>query len=811
MRELPAGTVTFLFTDVEGSTRLLHELGPERYAKALAEHRRLLRDAFARHGGIEVDTQGDAFFVAFPDAGEALEAAAEGQRALRAGSISVRMALHSGEPIVTQEGYVGMDVHRAARICSTAHGGQVVASARTKALVDDELVDLGLHRLKDLGEPERLFQVGTGAFPPLRSLNATNLPTQASRLIGRERELEELVALVVEERLVTLTGAGGSGKTRFGLHVAAELVEEFPDGVFWVPLAEVTDPELVVPTIASNIGARGELADHIDERRTLFLLDNLEQVLGAALYLSKLLGRCPNLHLIVTSRALLRIEGEREYVVEPLPAPDAVALFRARAAVAEPADAVVEICRRVDCLPLAVELAAARTAILSPEALLARLEQRLPLLTGGRRDAPHRQRTLRATIEWSYELLDADEKELFARLAVFAGSFDVAAAEEVAGAELDTLQMLVDNSLVRRWASGRLGMLETIHEFALERLEDSGEAEDLRRRHFDYLLALARSANLSDEAEGPERIDLVRPEASNVRAALKWTLAADEIERGLRLAVALGNFWLATAPFEGMRWFDLLLGRAEELPADLRAAALGGWGAVTFIVGRFDEGARLWEESLSIYRELGDERGVGSLLASLAHAALIEGDTARARSLAEESRELSRRTAYHDIEPVALRALGEAEFAEGNHELGLQLIEEGIAVAREMGGTWWKVFSSMNLAGYLMQLGRLDEAEECIREALPDTLAIGERQSLLTGLADLARIAAKTGRPHLAGTLWGAIETEEARGPVGQWESERPEYEAAVLAAAGPDFDRGRAAGRALTLDEVVEYALGDA
>jgi predicted ATPase len=685
-----------------------------------------------------------------------------------------------------------------------------VVSARTRALVDDELVDLGLHRLKDLGEPERLFQMGTGDFPPLRSLNATNLPAQPIRLIGRERELEELVALVVDERLVTLTGAGGSGKTRLGLHVAAELVEDFPDGVFWAPLAAVTSPELVLPTIASNIGARGELADHVDERRMLLLLDNLEQVLGAAPYLSKLLGRCPNLHLIVTSRALLRVEGEREYVVEPLPTDDAVALFEARAAVAEPEEVITEICRRVDCLPLAVELAAARTKIFPPDDLLARLEQRLPLLTGGRRDAPQRQRTLRATIEWSYELLDADEKELFARLAVFAGSFDVAAAEEVAGAELDALQMLVDNSLVRRWASGRLGMLETIHEFALERLEDSGEAEDLRRRHFDYLLALARSANLSDEAEGPERIDLVRPEASNVRAALKWTLAADEIERGLRLAVALGNFWLATAPFEGMRWFDLLLGRAEELPADLRAAALGGWGAVTFIVGRFDEGARLWEESLSIYRELGDERGVGSLLASLAHAALSEGDTARARSLAEESRELSRRTAYHDIEPVALRALGEAEFAEGNHELGLQLIDEGIAVAREMGGTWWKVFSSMNLAGYLMQLGRLDEAEECIREALPDTLAIGERQSLLTGLAKLARIAAKTGRPDLAGTLWGAVETEEARGPIGQWESERPEYEAAVLAAAGPDFDRGRAAGRALTLDEAVEYALAD-
>ena len=715
MGELPTGTVTFLFSDVEGSTRLLDELGPDRYAKALAEHRRLLRDAFTRHKGVEVDTQGDAFFVAFSDAGDALEAAVDGQRALGAGSIKVRMALHSGEPIVTEEGYVGMDVHRAARICSTAHGGQVVVSGRTRALVDGELVDLGLHRLKDLGEPERLFQAGTGDFPPLRSLNATNLPAQPSRLIGRERELAELVALVADERLVTLTGAGGSGKTRLGIQVAAELVDGFPDGVFWAPLAAVTDPELVLPTIASNIGAPGEHADHIDERRTLLLLDNLEQVLGAAPYLSKLLGRCPNLHLIVTSRALLRIEGEQEYVVEPLSSPDAVALFRAQAAIAEPKEAVVEICRRVDSLPLAVELAAARTKVLTPDALLARLEQRLPLLTGGRRDAPQRQRTLRATIEWSYELLDADEKKLFARLAVFAGSFDAAAAEEIAGAELDALQTLVDNSLVRRWASGRLGMLETIREFALERLEDSGEREAMRRRHTERYLALAESANLYEEAKGPQRADLVKPEIDNIRAALEWSLAVGEVELGLRLAVALENFWVATIPFEGMRWFGLLFARAEGLPADLRAAALRSWGEATFIVGRYEEGIRLQEESLSIYRELGDERGVGILLARLAHTSMLENDTARSRSLAEESRELLRRTGYQKGEAVAVSALGEVEFTEGNHERGLELIEKGIAIAREIGFSWWVAVDTSTLADKAAVLGRWKDVERWAR------------------------------------------------------------------------------------------------
>jgi predicted ATPase/class 3 adenylate cyclase len=808
MRELPTGTVTFLFTDVEGSTRLLHELGPERFANALAEHRRRLREAFARRGGVEVDTQGDAFFVAFPDAGDALAAAADGQRALRDGSIKVRMALHSGEPIVTEEGYVGMDVHRAARICSTAHGGQVVVSGRTRALVDDELVDLGLHRLKDLGEPERLFQMGTGAFPPLRSLNATNLPAQPSRLIGRERELEELAALVVDERLVTLTGAGGSGKTRLGLHVAAELVEEFPDGVFWAPLAAVTDPELVLPTIASNIGARGELADHIDERRTLLLLDNLEQVLGAAPYVSKLLGRCPHLHLIVTSRALLRIEGEREYVVEPLPAEDAVALFRARAPTAEPEEVVAEICRRVDCLPLAVELAAARTAILSPEALLARLKQRLPILTGGRRDAPARHRTLRATIEWSYELLDADEKELFARLAVFAGSFDAATAEDVAGAELDALQSLVDKSLVRRWASGRLGMLETIHELALERLEGSGEVDAIRRRHAEFLLALAESCNLAVDDEGPQRFGVLEHEGGNVRAALKWALAAGEVELGVRLAVALEGHWVASNPFEGMRWFPLLLESEDELGLELRARAYRAWGGATFIAGRFEEGAGEYKKSLELYRRLGDERGVGIMLHRLAIHELGR-DNARSRALCEEAGELLRRTGFRKGELETISTLGEIEFAEGNHDRGIELLQEGMAIADEVGFLWWKVASSMILADYHIKLGRLDEAERCVREGLPDTLAIGERQFLLYGLAELARVAAETGRPELAGTLWGAVETEEARGPVGQWEAEREEFATAVLAAAGPDFERGRGVGRSLTLAEVVDYALG--
>ena len=436
MRDLPTGTVTFLFTDIEGSTRLLHEHG-EAYAGLLAEHRRELRAIFARHAGVEVDTQGDAFFAAFGRADDAVDAAGEIQAV--DGPLRVRIGIHTGTPTVTSEGYVGIDVHRAARICAAAHGGQVVLSEATRdALGRDPGRDLGLHRLKDLGAPERLFQLGTGTFPPLRSLNATNLPAQTDGLVGRTWELLDIAALIDDARVVTLTGAGGSGKTRLALQAAAESVDGFGGGVFWVPLAAVNDPTLIEPTIAQAIGAQHGLAAHIDEKRMLLLLDNLEQLLpGAAAPLAALVAACPNLRLLLTSRAPLRIDGEREYPVQPLPATDAIELFRERAFSAEPEAAVREICRRLDGLPLAIELAAARTRLLPPDQLLARLERALPVLTGGRRDAPERHRTLRATIAWSYDLLSADERRLFDRLGVFAGGFTLEAAEAVCDADLD--------------------------------------------------------------------------------------------------------------------------------------------------------------------------------------------------------------------------------------------------------------------------------------------------------------------------------------------------------------------------------------
>ena len=406
--DLPTGTVTFLFTDVEGSTKLLHELGAEAYAEALAEHRQVIREAFVSHGGVEVDTQGDAFFVAFPTAPGALEAAQDAREALAQGLIRVRMGLHTGTPYLAEEGYVGDDVHLAARVAASAHGGQIVLSQATRAFLDERFVlsDLGEHRLKDFAEPVWIFQLGADRFPPLKTISNTNLPRPASSFVGREREVEEVVALLRDgARLLTLTGPGGSGKTRLAIEAAAELVPEFKAGVFWVGLAPLRDPALVTDTIAQTLGAKDGLADHIGERELLLLLDNLEQVVDAAPELSSLVEACPNLRLLVTSRELLRVRGEVEYPVLPLAEPEAVGLFCARAG-AEPDPTVHELCRALDNLPLALELAAARASVLSPKQILERLSGRLDLLKGGR-DADPRQQTLRATIEWSYELLDA--------------------------------------------------------------------------------------------------------------------------------------------------------------------------------------------------------------------------------------------------------------------------------------------------------------------------------------------------------------------------------------------------------------------
>jgi predicted ATPase/class 3 adenylate cyclase len=606
---LPTGTVTFLFTDIEGSTRQLYGLGARRYADELAEYRRIVRGACARNRGVEVDVQGDGVFVAFSAAAAAVAAARELTDGLASSPLRARVGLHTGAPLLTSEGYVGVDVHRAARIAAAAHGGQVLLSEATAALVDERLRPLGEHPLRDLLEPLRLFQLGDGEFPAPRSLSASNLPVQPTPFAGREQELAQVLALLrnPQARLVTLTGPGGSGKTRLALQAAAEAAADHPDGVFWVPLQALRDPDLIEPTLAHAIGARDDLASHLRAKRALLLLDNFEQVIAAAVKLGELCAALPSLKLLVTSREPLHLAAEREYPVPPLRENEAVSFFGERARAANPDfvedEAVPEICRRLDCLPLALELAAARVKALSAQDLLRRLDRRLPLLTGGPRDAPERQRTLRATIGWSYELLTPDAQRLFTRLAVFSGGCTLDAAEEVCQADVDSVSELVDKSLLRRDGQRYL-LLETIGEYALERLVESGEVEELRRRHAEYFLDLARS--IEDMIRSPRAaalLDRLERDHDNLRAALDW-VAATTPDRALRLAVwglagrlhSFGDVALDRRNnVEAERLYRESLEIGRRLNDDLQKAySLAGIAAVGATLGRRAFAARLW-------------------------------------------------------------------------------------------------------------------------------------------------------------------------------------------------------------------------
>jgi len=811
VRDLPAGTVTFLFTDIEGSTKLLQDLG-DAYAEALAEHRRVLRDAFQRHRGVEVDTQGDAFFIAFDRAADALTAAREAQAGLEGGPIRVRIGLHTGEPLVTEEGYVGIDVHRAARIAAVGHGGQVLVSQSTRELVSEDLHDLGEHRLKDLTAPERIYQLGEGEFPPLKSLNQSNLPEQPTPFVGREKELAEVLQLVGDQnvRLLTLTGPGGSGKTRLAVQAAAEMVEEHEHGVWWIGLQAVRDPELVVPAIGSALGAKSEPAEHIGSRRMLLVLDNLEQVVGAAPALGELLAACPSMKMVTTSREPLRLAAEQEYAVPPFVEQESVGFFLARARAVradfQPDDHVLEICRRLDHLPLALELAAARVRVLSPEQIQERLERSLPLLTGGARDAPERQRTLRATIGWSYDLLAPEEQEVFRRLAVFSGGCTLEAAEQIAGAGLDTLQSLVEKSLVR-FDGERYSLLETIREFALERLADAGEAEGARHRHLDFFFRLAETGNMSAEADYGHRYDLLPPERENLRAAIDTAVALGDVALATEFLVLLENFWVMLDPFEGVRRFEAVLGKGD-VPDLLRARALRCYAGSLFLAGHYKKSHQMNEESLALYRALGDERGVAVLLHRIGISTLQLGDEQKARELLEESLRLFRKIGLVRGESEAIGGLGYVAYKAGDVERASELFSRGAEMAAELGFTWWQVGMLIALVECLIELGRIDEAEAAARKELALARGTGDRQSMVYGLVQLAWISSVQGDRARAGRLWGAIEAEEARAPVGQWEDERETYAERVLGAGGPELERSRLVGRGVSFTNAVEEAL---
>jgi predicted ATPase len=812
--------VTFLFTDVEGSTRLLHELGAAEYAKALEEHRRILREAFVVHGGVEVDTQGDAFFVAFPTAPGALAAAAEAVESLAPGPIKVRIGVHTGTPLVAEEGYVGVDVHRAARIAAVGHGGQVLVSASTAMLVDaSRLRDLGEHRLKDLSQPERIHQLGNGEFPPLKSLYRTNLPVPATPFLGRERELDDVLGLLAQDdvRLLTLTGPGGTGKTRLGLQGAAEASERFPDGVFWVPLAPLRDPGLVLEAAGLALGVKDGPADHVADKSLLLLLDNFEHVIDAAAGLAGLLAACPNLQLLVTSRELLRLPGEQAYPVPPLEAEEGTDLFLTRARAALPGfvsdESVPELCARLEQLPLALELAAARVRVLSTKQLLDRLSGRLDLLKAGRGVDP-RQQTLRATIEWSHDLLDEDEQRLFARLAVFRGGCTLESAEEVCDADLDTLQSLVDKSLVRVREGDRFWMLETIREYAVERLEASGEADALRRPHAEHFLALAEEAEPYTHRVDAEWLDRLEREADNLRAALDWLEASGETQLVLRLAGALMDFWGTKGHLsEGHRRLEEALA-ADESPTPARAKALNA--AADMCIGQGDaaRARRRAEQALALHRQLGDAWGVAGSLYLLGAAEADDQEFEKARELWEESARLFNEVGDSPLALLATRMLAWAYDELGETDRALRLKHNVLEQARMSGDKNVQVHVLESLAHEAAAAGHMKEAAEPLEEAWRLNRELGDRFREAIIVCRFARVLAFGGRATAATNVLACGETlyeEMGASPMGWLRRGNDE----ALTQIREQLDETAFAdawdqGRMLTADEAVALALGE-
>jgi predicted ATPase/class 3 adenylate cyclase len=726
MSELPTGAVTFLFSDMEGSTRLLERLG-DRFRAVKERHDAIVRAAIAEGGGHEIGTEGDSFFAAFASPAGAVSAAVRAQRELAAATwpddavVRVRMGLHTGEARVVGDDSEGLAVNRAARIAASGHGGQVLVSDATRCLVEHappagtSVRDLGTHRLRDLTHPERLHQLVIAGleqdFPPPRTLNArpNNLPAQLTRLVGRREETAQIRELVGANRLVTLTGIGGIGKTRLALAVAAEVLERFRDGAFFVDLSAIDDPPLMPSAIGAALGVRDEpgrsieesVAEHLRERELLLVLDNFEQLVdGAATTVEALLRAAPAAKALVTSRIPLRLLGEQRFPVPPLAvadpggvadvdtlaALDAVGLFVDRAAAVKPgfrmapADlpAVAAIVARLDGLPLAIELAASRVALLSPAQLLARLERRLPLLTATDRNVAERQRTVRRTIDWSHDLLSPAERRMFARLAVFAGGTDLEAVDAVVNRDgelgldtLDGMAALVESHLVRTVESddgaARFGILETIREYGLERLAADGEESLVRRRHAEHWIGVAERA--AEGLAGREQAAWTRRlerDHDNVRAALGWTVRAGEPEIGLRLAAALEHFWrIVGHVHEALGWFEqlLTLPAAHETVA-VRARALAAAGSLAPWVGAIDAQLRFAEEAATNFRQLGDSNGLADALGTVGWAHLHMGSLPAARATLAEARSLTianadaRTTANCDL------ALGLVAFSE---------------------------------------------------------------------------------------------------------------------------------------------------
>lgn len=777
-KRLPSGTVTLFFSDIEGSTRLLHALG-DRFAPARARLRELVRAAATAHGGHEVDWAGDGVFLAFTRARDAVSAAAELQRSLARepwpaeGVLRVRTGIHTGEPELGDEGYVGMDVVIAARICAAGHGDQIIVSRATRDMAGGEqLADLsfrslGRHRLKDVMHPEQLFQlVGADlpdAFPPLRTLSGATLPALHHRLVGRAGDLDATRGLLAraDVRLVTITGPGGAGKSRLALEVAGAAAIEQP--VHLVGLAPISDPDLVPAAIARVVGVRESagrpLIDAVGEALTgtgtLLVLDNLEHLPTAADDVRQLLDRAPDVTLLVTSRVPLRLSGERVVPLDPLPLDDASELFAEFAAARgivlrdDALPSVREICRRLDGLPLAIELVAARLVVLPPAQVLEALNEGLALEMEGPIDLPERQRTLRATIEWSYRLLNDRQRALHAALSVFAGGCTLADARAIAGTGqrfLADLEALVAWSLLRSdVANGevRLSMLETVREHAVFRLASEERLDDLRERHAEIFLALASAADR--ELAGPEQaawLNRLEAELDNLRAALDWFVSSGRAEEALGIVSALQRFWIGHAHVgEARRWLALGLALAGDVPVELRATALWTAAQLAIAQGDWDAAAPLLEDSRELFEECGRRREVVLALANLSFVALRRDEPDRAEELCHEALRIAREVGDDRATSGALMSLGDVCSVQGQHELALAHYEEAVELRRRLGDQLLVSDAIYNLGLAAFQSGDLGRAREAFENALALARELGEAPHIAAAqfmLADLA-------------------------------------------------------------------------
>ncbi len=912
-----AQTLTFLFTDVEGSTAMLQRLGGG-YAEVLADHHRIIRAGLAAHSGREIDTQGDAFFAVFSSPSSCVTAAIEMQRAFvsypwPAGHpVRVRMGIHSGEAARTDVGIVGLEVHRAARIAGVAHGGQIVLSAATAALLRDSmpagasLRDLGLHRLKDLGRPEQIFQLEAdglpAAFPPLRSLDnpklLNNLPAQVTSFIGRDAQLAEIRRLITTSRLVTLTGSGGAGKTRLGLQAAAGLLDGSGDGVWFVDLAPLRDGDLVAATVASVLGIREDpdrplastVIDAVGQRSLLVLLDNCEHVVDACAKLADaLLRNCPNIVLLATSREPLGIDGERVYRVPSMETPadgDDVAAIRSTEAVRlladragqqgvqltwdQPAAEVAgRVCRRLDGIPLAIELAAARLRVMSVTELDARLDQRFSILTGGSRAGLPRQQTLLAMVDWSWELLTAAERHVLASLSVFASGFDPPAAEAVTAGEivlsgevLGHLGALIDKNLVQFDDTGagpaRYRLLETVRQYAMRQLEghDHSAANEVRTAHRDYYLAVAEAAApqlvAHDQAGWLDRLDI---ELDNLRAAIAFSLKQADPATGIRLVASLRIFWKARGhASEGVDALRALLAlRAAQGATLLRATALASAAYLLEQTGGYAIADAYCDEALVIARSAGDDYLTADVLSVRAFVLVRQGQQASALPLIEEGLALARRLDEAHLTARLLSARSYAVDFEGDHAGAARDAAESLGLFRQAGDRR-EVGTMLGNLGYSeMSMGDLETARGHLLESLDiarglnDTYGVvyatfnlglaeylsdspGAAGALFAESFDLARrvrmragtayaliglaMAGSGARPVRSARLHGAA--DDALAALGETvdslEARLRDLDRDRLRAVmgGAAFDAEHAAGRAMTSADILALALGD-